>query len=124
VFVWGFTGSLPTTVAAQGVVSDGSVLCYIGMGDAGKVNVGQKALFKNSGDQQFTGQVSSIGDMPMSAAEITSELNSDYLAQQLVQGEFAVKITITFDGKDIPAGTLLNVSIVTDSVRPIDFLLK
>lgn len=124
VFVWGFTGSLPTTVAAQGVVSDGNVLCYIGMKDADKVNAGQKALLKLSGDQQYTGQVSGIGDIPMSAAEITSELNSDYLAQQLVQGEFAVKVTISPDNTDIPAGTLLNVSVVTDSVRPIDFLLK
>jgi hypothetical protein len=59
----------------------------------------------------------------MSAAEISSELNSDYLAQELIQGEFAVKITIALDESDLADGTLLNVSIVTDSIRPIDFLL-
>ncbi len=123
VFVWGFVGSLPTTVGAEGVVSDGDVLCYISTEDADTINVGQKVSIIKSDGSKLTGQVSGVGDIPMSAAEITSELNSDYLAQELVQGEFAVKVTVTLDSTDIPSGTLLNISIVTDAVRPIDFLL-
>ncbi|MEA4890105.1 MAG: hypothetical protein VB070_11635 [Clostridiaceae bacterium] len=124
VFVWGFTGSLPTTVSAKGVVSEGCVLCYISSDDADKISAGQKASIKNRDDSNLKGQVSGVGDIPLSAAEIASELNSDYLVQKLVQGEFAVKITIAPDKTDLADGTLLDVSIVTDSVRPIDFLLK
>lgn len=123
VFVWGFTGSLPTTVSAEGVVSHGDVLCYISTEDADTINVGQKVSIIKSDDSELKGQVFGVEDIPMSAAEITSELNSDYLAQELVQGEFAVKIILTFDSMDMPDGTLLDVSIVTDSIRPIDFLM-
>jgi hypothetical protein len=123
VFVWGFTGSLPTTVSAEGVVSDGDVFCYISTEDADTINAGQKVSIIKSDDSELKGQVSGVGDIPMSAAEISSELNSDYLAQELIQGEFAVKITIALDESDLADGTLLNVSIVTDSIRPIDFLL-
>lgn len=123
VFVWGFTGSLPTAVSAEGVVSGGRVLCYISAKDANTVAVGQKVSIRKSDDSQFKGLVSGVGAIPMSAAEIASELKSDYLSQELVQGAFAVKITITPDQSGLADGTLLGVSIVTDSIRPVDFLL-
>jgi hypothetical protein len=122
-FVWGFTGSLPTTVSAEGLVRDGNVLCYVSTEDADKINVSQTASITKSDDSELKGQVVNIDSVPMSAAEITSELGSDYFAQKLVQGEFAVKITVAPNGMDVPDGTLLNICIVTDSVRPIDFLL-
>jgi hypothetical protein len=59
----------------------------------------------------------------MSAKEITTELNSDYLSNELVKNEFAIKITIKLDKTDLTDGTLVNAGIVTDSVKPIDFLL-
>ncbi len=124
VFVWGFTGSLPTTVRAKGVVLQGGVQCYISAEDAAKITVGQKASFSKTGDSTFQGQVSGVGNVPLSAAEITRELDRDYLAQVLVQGEFAVKITIASDSSEWSDGTLLDVSIVTDSVKPIQFLLE
>lgn len=123
VFVWGFTGSLPTTIDAQGVVSGSKVLCYVSMEDINKISAGQKAYLKKSDDSQFSGQVASIGDIPMSAAEIASELNSDYLARQLVKEEYSVKTSIAPGQSGLADGTLLSISIVTDSVRPIDFLL-
>lgn len=124
VFYWGFNGSLLTTISVKGVVLKGNVLCYISTEDADNINVCQKATITNNDDSQIKGQVSGVRDIPMSAAEITSELNSDYLVEELVQGEFAVKITITPEKSDLADGMLLDVSVVTDSVRPIDFLLK
>lgn len=123
VLVWGFTCRLPTTVGVEGVVLDGNVLCYIGVEDANKISIGQKASLIKSDDSQFTGKISSIGDIPMSAVRIASELNSDYLAHELIQGEFAVKLIIVLDKSGLANGTMLNISIVTDSVRPVDFLL-
>lgn len=123
VVVWSFAGNLPTTVSAQGVVSDGDVLCYISIKDADAVNVGQKVSIRKSDDSELNGQVSGVGAIPMSAAEIASGLKSDYLAQELVPGEYAVRITIAPDQSDLADGTLLDVSIVTDSIRPVDFLL-
>jgi hypothetical protein len=124
VLAWGFAGNLPTTVNTEGVVSGGSVVCYTGTEDAKKISIGQKATLQKSGDSKFAGQVSGIGAIPLSAAEITMELDSDYLASKFVQGEYAVKISITPDKPDLPDGTLLDVGIETDDVRPMDFLLK
>ena len=93
----GFNGSLLTTVSVKGVVLKGNVLCYISTEDADKINAGQKTSITNNDDSEIKGQVSGVGDIPMSAVEITSELKSDYLVEELVQGEFAVKITITPD---------------------------
>jgi len=123
VLVWGFTCRLPTTVGVEGVVSDGNVLCYVGVEDTKKISIGQKASLINSDDLQFIGKITSIGDIPMSAAGIASELNNDYLAHELVQGEFGVKLIIVLDKSGLANGTLLDISIVTDSVRPVDFLL-
>lgn len=123
-FVWGFTGSLATTVSTKSVASDGSLFCYVSIEDANKIKVGQKVSLTTNDDSQLTGNVTDIGEIPMSAAEITSELKSDYLIQELVQGDFAVKITIIPDKNDFKNGTVLDASIVTDSVKPIDFLWK
>lgn len=124
VFIWGFTGSLPTTVSAKGVACEGNVLCYISTEDAHEINVGQRVSITNRDDSALKGQISDVGDIPMSAAEITSELNSDYLVHEIMSGQFAVKITIVPDKTDLADGTMLDVRIVTDSVRPIDFLLE
>lgn len=124
VFVWGFTGSLPTTVHAEGAVFEGSVLCYINMEDADKIGVGQQVVAAGNDGAAFKGSVSGVGPIPLSAEEIASELNSDYLAEALFDGEYAVKVTVALENSELTEGMLLNLSIVTDSIRPIDFLLK
>ncbi len=124
VFIWSFTGSLPTTVSAKGMVSKGSILCYVGIDDAGKIKAGQQTVLVKSDGASFAGQVAVIGDVPMSADEIAAELGSDYLSRELVQDGFAQKITITTDQSGLTDGLLIDVGIVTDSVRPVDFLLR
>jgi hypothetical protein len=124
VFVWGFSGSLPTTIQSEGVASNGYVWCYINMDDAEKTDVGHQAILTQSNGLEMQGHVSEVMDIPMSTAEIASELKSDYLVQSLADEEFAVKTIIAVDNFVIADGTLLDVSIVTDSIRPIDFLLE
>lgn len=124
VFVWGFTGSLPTTVSAKGLVSKGEILCFISVEDAEKIAVGQKVSITENDRSDLRGQVFDVGQIPVSITEISAELQSDYLVQELVKSEFAVKITITPDQSDLVDGTLLDVRVVTDSVKPINFLLE
>jgi len=123
VFVWGVAGNLPTTVNVQGVALDGHVICFVKTEDAANIKIDQVAIISGSGDAELKGHVFSIGNIPMSAAEITSEIKSDYLIQALVGGGYAVKVTIMPDSSVFTGSALLNVSIVTESVRPIDFLL-
>lgn len=122
VFYWGFTGSMPTTINAQGVFMDGHAVCFISPDEAENIRIGQAAGISARGGTEEDGIVVAIKEAPMSIAEIASELNNEYLVQKLVEREFAVKVTIETDGSGLVDNTLLSISIITDSVRPIDFL--
>lgn len=123
VFVWGFAGSLPTTVHSKGVVLNGTAVCFVSAEDAGKLSTGQHVTAASS-TGELKGQVTKISNVPLSSAEIADELQSDYLVQALTSSDFAVKVDISLDHSVPTDGTLLDVRIVTNSVRPIDFLLK
>ena len=123
VLVWSITGSMPTTVQTKGVMMGESVLCYVDPEDADTINAGQKVKMETKNEDARNGSIVSVGAVPLSAAEIASELKSDYLVQKLAQGEYAVKITISPEDPAMTDGTLLNLSIVTETKRPIDFLL-
>lgn len=125
VFVWGFTGSLPTTVHTKGIAEGGSVACYVRTDDAASIRAGQAVKMQAIGlDTAVSGKVAVVGTVPMSQAEIAAELKSDYLVQELAQDKFSVAITITPEKADLADGTMLDLYIVTDSVRPADFLMK
>ena len=125
VFVWGITGSMPTSISISGVTQEGEAVCYLDTAHAGAVKAGQEVKIQISNqDTSGTGVVKKVGTMPMSPSEISAELNSDYLSQALAAEGFAVKAVIALDDTDIADGTLLNLNIVTDEIRPIDFLLK
>ncbi len=125
VFVWGITGSLPTSISISGVAQDGEAVCYLDTESAGGVRTGQKVTIKIPGDDtSYLGVVKEVGTMPMSPSEISAELNSDYLSHVLSGEGFAVKVVVESLKVYIADGTLLNLRIVTDEVRPIDFLLE
>ncbi|MDD2443457.1 MAG: hypothetical protein PHS52_03040 [Desulfotomaculaceae bacterium] len=125
VLFWGFTGGLPTSIHTKGVISGGNALCYVNTDDAGAIKTGQAVKIRPAGQQEtISGQVDTVGPIPMSAAEIAADLHSDYLSQALASNRFAVKVVVSINKPDIPEGTLLDLSIVTAAVRPIDFLLK
>jgi hypothetical protein len=125
VIVWSITGSLPTCINTAGVMHGGEAVCYLSTADAGKVKIGQEVELQAAGQNEtIKGKVAGIAGIPMSAGEITAELKNDYLTQTLAPKGFAVKINISVNNSDMAEGTLLNLSIVTDAVKPVDFLLK
>ncbi len=125
VFAWGFTGSMPTSITLSGVAEAGEALCYLDVTDAGRVKAGQAVKIQLPNQEAAgSGVVKSVASTPLSASEISEELNSDYLSQALAGEGFGVKVVVSLDSKDIADGTLLNLNIITDEVRPIDFLLK
>ncbi|MEN6389299.1 MAG: hypothetical protein ABFD04_02710 [Syntrophomonas sp.] len=125
VLVWSFTGSLPTSVSAKGVISGGKALGYVDINEASTIKAGQTVQIQAANQSgTINGRVISAGVVPLSASEIAADLKSDYLAQALAPQGFAVKIDISLDGSDLPDKTLVNLSIITDTVKPIDFLLK
>ena len=125
VLIWSFTGSLPTSIHTKGVVNSGKAVGYVDITEAGTIKAGQavkvQAINQNTA---INGHIDSVGVVPLSASEIAAELKSDYLAQALAPKGFAVTVDVSLDSSDLPDKTLVNINIVTDTVRPIDFLLK
>jgi hypothetical protein len=125
VFVWGFTGSLPTSVHSKGVINGGKVLGYVDINEAGTIKAGQTVKIQTASQKgTMIGNVASVGVVPRSSSEIAADLKSDYLAQALASKGFAIKIDISLGNTNLPDNTLVNISIVTDTVSPIDFLVK
>ena len=125
VLVWSITGSLPTSVQATGVIRGGNVLVYVDTEKAGQIKAGQAVKIQVANHKEMiSGHIAKVEAVPMSTSEIADDLQSDYLIQALAPQGFAVKITVSLDQSDLPEGNLLNLNIVTDAVRPMDFLLK
>lgn len=123
VLVWSIKGGLPTSIHVPGMADGGTVWCYVNANKAAAIKTGQTVRIQAGGDT-INGEVAGVGTVPLSAAEIAADLKSDYWAQALAPQGYAVKVAVSPDRKDIPDKTLLNLSIVTDTVRPVDFLLK
>jgi len=116
--VWSVTWELPTSIPAAGVVREGRIICYLSTENAQEIQSGMEVEI--SGEN--IGEVLSVSDEPLSAAEVAALLNSDYLAYMLSLSDWNMEVII--DAADLEAGKIYSVSIVTDKIRPIDFLLN
>ncbi len=123
VIVWGFAGSLPTTIRCDGVMRSGEAVCYVSVEESAQLSLGQR-VYAAVGSEMLSGQVTSVAAVPLSADEIAAELQSDYLVQKLTGTDYAVKVTIALSNGEWTDNTLIDVRIVTDAVRPIDFLIR
>ena len=116
VLVWSVTGTLPTTLSLNGVGNGGTVVCYLPPEEAETLSPGMAA---RAGDAQ--GTVSQVGELPLSRAEVSAALESDYLAENLGLSDWNVPVTLAVPG--VPEG-LCPVTVTVDAVRPISFILN
>lgn len=116
VLVWSVTGELPTTLTLNGVGSGETVVCYLPPEEASALSPGMAARSGNA-----EGQVASVGEQPLSRAEVSAAVQSDYLAENLGLADWNVPVTLTVP--DTPQG-LCPVTVTVDTVRPISFILN
>lgn len=114
--VWGFAGALPSSVSAVGFAENGRVVCYLTQEQAAGVAPGMEV---RAGE--LTGAVAAVEPIPLSAREVSQQLGSDYLTQRLALSDWNVPVTVSLPGA--PEGAV-RLSIITQSIRPIDFLLN
>ncbi|MBO5198902.1 MAG: hypothetical protein J6B85_10350 [Lachnospiraceae bacterium] len=147
VMIWGFTGKLPSTVNAAGVVQGGSgqekIYCYLPYDEAADLKVGDSARvsFRNLPEEygELIGRIAEIAATPLSYEEAAAKFPYDWLTQNLITDTYSVEIVIvperTAETENgyvwskpeggsavIAENTLVDVAVVTDEVRPIDFL--
>lgn len=116
--VWGFMGSLPTSIATVGIVKDEMLLCYVSSDDTSKIQEGMSVKMRDD----VIGTVSSISNIPMSAEEVAVAINSDYIVNVLSLSNWNTEVKI--DAVGIEKDKIYKLSIITDEIRPIDFLLN
>lgn len=116
VLVWSVAGALPTTVKLSGVGTGKTVVCYLSAEDAKKVTPGMAAKAGN-----VEGTVAEVGDIPLSRAEVSAGLGSDYLSQSLGLKDWNVKVTLSVSGQ---VDGLCPVTVTVDRVSPIHFILN
>ena len=117
ILAWGIFGAVSTSVSAVGTCVEGRALCLLDAESVANVHEGD---FASVGGRQVT--VASVSATPLSRAEASELLGSDYLVDALMDGEWGY--LVTFDGDaGIAEGTPATVSITTERVAPISLVL-
>jgi hypothetical protein len=115
IIIWGAFGNLPTEITTSGVAKDGKIVRYLSESDAAKVKSKMPVKIDRVG-----GTITSVSDLPMSFEEISPKY-SDYTIYSFNLSQWNYEVVIQADGI---ADGIVPVSIVTESIKPIFFLLN
>lgn len=113
VCVWGVLGHLDTTVPAVAVVTDGQATVYVKEADAGALALGMTVRLAEG---EYT--ITAIPAQPMA---VDGQL-SEYACHvgDLRQGEWVYAVSVS----GAPADGIYTAQIVTESVRPMSFVIN
>jgi len=112
--VFGFYGTLPSTISAKGIAQGGDVVCYVAQPE--RLSAGMPAIIGN-----FQGTVVSVSPTPLSEEEINETHPEDYLIYQLDPQAWNYPVHLSAPGV---VDGVWDVVITTETIRPIEFLLE
>jgi len=114
VCVWGIFGQLDTTLQTGGVCKDGQLVFYIGESDIDKIN--ENVIVSVDG-KEFV-----LSDISASPVKLDESYDS-YLVHLtgLAEGEWVY--VLKADAAELKDG-IYSIEIVTERVKPIDFVLN
>lgn len=127
--VWGFTGRIPETASFKGVVDGTNHFKLDVVVDAsqyaGKNLVGKEVSYYLPDGITRKGTVTDSTELPLSGQELTDILESDYLSASLISSDYSYLIEVTPEDNladyDLQ---IAHVTVITDEVKPIYFLLR
>ncbi len=113
--VWAAVGSLDTTVTASGVARDGKLVCY--MADASGIMQGQEVTVNG-----VHGTVTAVSAKPISRDRAQTESGADeYALYCLALPEWSYVVELTL-ADALTDGTFARAEIVTEQIRPLDYI--
>ena len=128
-FIWGFYGTLPVTETVTGVV-DGSnsdkIPCFMDASRfSGNSMVGKTAVIRLTDGTTVSGVIEEVGSAPVSREEATQMIGNDWLSANLISDNYSILIIIAPD-EDLAnySYELAQISVITEEVRPISFVMK
>lgn len=127
--IWGFYGTLPVTETVSGVV-DGSnqnnITCFM---DANRFSEKQlqdkQAVIRLTDGTAVNGVISYVRNTPVSKEEATQMIGNEWLSSNLVQYNYSNIVVISPEKNlDDYSYELAQVSVITEEVKPISFLVR
>lgn len=116
-FVWAIWGDLPTNKRVSGYAEGGVVVCYIDAAEIKGIEPGKQVECEN-----LKGVVTEVGDKALSYEEVSTRLGGDeYMLYALNVGQWSIPVTMEIAGAP---DEVVSVSVTTESISPIDFLLN
>lgn len=114
--IWGILGELPTTLGAEAYIKDEMAICYFAQEEAGDISVGDRAIINGA---EF--QVTEVGSVPLSKAEVEASYESDFVKDALALTDWNIGVKIATPSL---ADGLARVRITTEYTKPINFLIN
>lgn len=127
VLVWGFFGELTETVSFSGVVRDGKLQCYVNNAVSADLEkdmaVTIAPMYDLEAKEAVSGKVVSIADRPLSYAEASKGIESDYLLATLGISTWNIPVEVTAEA-ELYEDVVYTIVAVTDVQRPIDLVFQ
>lgn len=126
---WGFIGTIPKSVTLKGVVDESTNYSLDVVVDAsqfsGKSLVGKEATYRLPSGAVGKAKVTKTTETPMSREEMADVLESDFLASSLVVSDYSYILLVQPEEDLSDHGLEIGqVTVITDEVRPVSFLLR
>ena len=147
--IWAFSGNITSEVQGTGVFQGGSsgsvdtVVCYVDANKAQKISEGMEVrLYDKSKPMEsyVNGKVVRVSQAAVKQEDIMQAFSSEYIADSILDAEYGVGVLIkvnknssgeydwangeTGDEAFIKLDGLCGADIITESVKPIDFLFS
>ena len=154
--VWGYTGTLPVTVSASGVMasiesrmhnsnafynrdsfglekglteeelqSNNAYFFLNAYEFSGDDLMGKEVIVSRPGKNTVHGTVVSVEPVPYSREEILAEFVSQWVVENCVQSDYSWVVAARLDSDEYDDSlALVDVTIVTENVHPISFLMR
>ena len=147
--VWAFSGNITSEVSGTGVFqgssqdSIDSVVCYVDANYAQKISEGMSVRIYDKTKPMsayVNGKVMKISQVPVKQEDILHSYSSEYVADSILEADYGVgvliKVNKTSDGDYdwannevgdetfLKVDDLCKVDIITESVKPIEFLFS
>ena len=116
VFVWGYFGRMESTIEVRAVSVDGEVLCFVR--DADVFKLGQDMPVRvETADGTAEGTVAEVVAASRKYSEVAEQYSLLLVGEETEYMVFTIKLDM-----NLPSGKY-TASIVTESIRPLSFLL-
>ena len=117
-FAWGVFGTIPMTLEKPFIEKDNELFAFFTQQQAALLYAGMPASANGT-----DATVGVIAATPLSEEEAAAFLPDDYTIHMMGLSDWNIKVTLT-SALDVSDGEMVEVSIVPDAIRPIDYLLN